>query len=951
MPAHKDKLLIIDGNALIHRSFHALPPTMITKKGEMVNAVYGFASVLLKAIREFGPDYVALTLDRAEPTFRHKEYKEYKAQREKAPQDLYDQIGRVRELAAAFSIPVFDKAGFEADDLIGTIAAKVGKKAEKIIVTGDLDTLQLIDEHTKVYTMSRGLSDSVLYDAKTVKSRYGLEPEQMIDFKALRGDPSDNIPGVRGIGEKTATELLRNFKTLDGVYKNLASKKIKPRISGLLKEYEKDAHMSRALATIKQDVNIGFELADARFGDFDQARVVGLLSELEFKSLLPRVHNLINTRPEETKAEREERASDKFTRNRRMFTYRPINNEKGFKAFLTKLKKQRAFTFDTETSSFDPLTSDLLGISFAWKNGEAYYVDIKNGGQKTTKKQETNLFNYKHETGNTKQETRNRKQETNHPWLVKLKPIFEDEKIKKSGHNIKFDIRVVRHAGIEVGGVFFDTMIASYLLNPGSRQHNLDGVTFTELGHEKITKDDLLGKGKERKSFPEVDADKLSLYSCEDADFTHRLAGKLGPQLKEKKLEPLFEKIEMPLVPVLARMEDNGIKIDTGILAAMNKKVAGKIKKLEARIHEQAGTKFNIRSTQQLREILFEKLRIPADEIGRTKTGLSTSADELEKLKNYHPIIKLVQEYRELTKLASTYIDALPKLINPVTGRLHTSFNQTITATGRLSSTEPNLQNIPVRTELGRAIRRAFTAEKGHKLVSIDYSQIELRLAAHMSGDGKMITAFENSADIHTATAAEINRIDPGAVTKELRREAKAINFGILYGQGPHGLARAADIPYARARDFIEQYFIVYKDIKKFIDKSIGSARKKGYAETMFGRRRYLPEINSSVMQVRKAAERMAVNTPLQGTAADMIKAAMIEVQAMLDSAYKNNQAKMILQVHDELLFEARGKIAAKLADQAKKIMENVIKLKVPVIADVKIGNNWGDLHEFKNKT
>ncbi len=940
MSTAKQKLIIIDGNALIHRSFHALPPTLTTKKGELVNAVYGFTAVLLKAIREFKPDYVVLTLDKAAPTFRHIEYKEYKATRKKAPQSLYDQFDRIRQIAQAFNIPIYEKDGFEADDLIGTIAVKVDNNVEKIIVTGDLDTLQLVNDHVKVYTMRRGLTDSMIYDKKAVKQRYGLTPEQMIDYKSLRGDPSDNIPGVRGIGEKTAVELLQNFKTLENVYKNIDSKKIKDRIRGLLTEHKKDAIMSKKLATIKCDVKIKFNLEETRFADFDQEKAVKLFSELEFKSLLPRIKQLGSKATQQL-----EEIPDKFKRNEKMFKYHLIDDDKKFKKFLTKLKQQKEFAFDTETADTNSISAELLGVSFCWKTGEAYYLRFK---IEDLRLKNNNLFNYKYEIQNPKFKTQNN-------WLEKLKPILEDEKIKKFGHNIKYDIKVLACYNINVQGAAIDTMIASYLLNPGTRQHNLDSLTFTEFGHQKITKEDLLGKGRDKIEFSDVPIDKLYNYSCEDADFTYRLAKKLLPELKKQKLDKLFHEIEMPLIKVLVDMETNGLKIDSKFLAKISRKVKKKIEQLEIKIHKQAGEKFNINSTQQLREILFEKLAIPTDGIAKTKTGLSTAADELAKLKNLHPIIKLIQEYRELAKLSTTYINALPKLVNPKTGRLHTSFNQTVTATGRLSSTEPNLQNIPIRTELGREIREAFIAGKGRKLLSLDYSQIELRLAAHMSGDKKMIKAFCNGADIHQMTAAEINQVAPEAVTREMRRQAKAINFGIIYGQGPHGLSQGADIPYWRAKEFIEQYFIVYKDVKKFIDKTIEQTRKKAHIETLFGRRRYLPEINSSITQIRKAAERMAVNTPLQGTAADMIKIAMIEVNSLISREFNANHresdVKMLLQVHDELLFEVRNDKIEKVAKEIKEIMENVIKLKVPVVVDVKIGDNWRKMEKLEVKS
>ncbi|MDP2708973.1 MAG: DNA polymerase I [bacterium] len=933
----KAKFMIIDGNALIHRSFHALPP-LTTKQGEIINAVYGFTSVLLKALREFKPDYAALTLDRKEKTFRHARYADYKATRVKAPDELYAQIPRVKEVARALNIPIFELPGFEADDLIGTLAAKVDGQVEKIIVTGDLDTMQLVNGHTKVFTMKRGLTDSVLYDEQAVISRYGLKPEQMVDFKALRGDPSDNIPGVKGIGEKTATELLKNFKTLDGVYKNIDSKKIKDRARELLLEYKDDALMSKELATIKRDVKLEFNLDQARFCDFNQEKAAELFNELEFKTLLPRLQTLNQDAKKQLEKSEDYQAEDKFNRDLELFAYELVDNDKKFINFLKLLNKQKEFTFDTETGNFDPVTAQLLGVSFSWKTGQAYYInfkDTRNNNQANSKSQISNLFNYNKEL----------KENT---WLEQLKPVFEDEKIKKYGHNIKFDVEVMASRGIKVKGVAADSMIMSYLLNPGSRQHNLDAVAFSQLNFQKISKEDLLGTGRDKLKFENVPLEKLYVYSCEDADFTFRLVKKLLPELKKQKLEKLFKEIEMPLVLVLVAMELTGIKIDQELLNGLGKSADKKIKILVKKIHELAGVEFNINSTQQLSEILFEKLEIPILGVGKTKTGLSTGADELAKLKGQHPIIELIQEYRELAKLSSTYLEALPKLINAETGRLHTSFNQTVTATGRLSSTEPNLQNIPIRTELGREIRKAFVAEPGFKLLSLDYSQIELRLAAHMSGDKKMIAAFKNQEDIHTATAAAINGLALDEVTPELRRQAKATNFGILYGQGPHGLAQNADIPYARAKEFIDQYFKVYEGVKVFVDQTIEAARGRGFAETLFGRRRFLPEINSSVMQVRKAAERMAINTPLQGTAADIIKVAMIRAAELIGKKYQAGEVRMLLQVHDELVFEVKNDSVKKAAEEIKEIMESVIKLKVTLAVDASVGDNWGEMEKIK---
>jgi DNA polymerase I len=954
MSQKQEKLMIIDGNAIIHRSFHALPPTLRTKDGVLVNAVYGFSSFLLKAWKELKPDYIVLTLDMKGPTFRHLKYKEYKATRVKAPDDLYAQIPMVEKVATAFNIPIFKLSGWEADDLIGTIAKVADKKVEKIIVTGDMDTMQLVNDNTKVFAMGRGLSESVLYDEAKVRERYALEPDQMIDYKGLRGDPSDNIPGVKGIGEKTATELLQKFGTLEKIYQTIESKEqrtkssLKPRTIESLTEHKDDAYLSKDLATINTAAPIEFDLEKCRAKDFDIQEVSKIFSELEFKSLLPRVQELVNKAA--TKAENIQISADKFSRDKNEFKYQLINDEKDFKIFLAKLKKQKEFTVDTETTSLDPLDCELLGISFSWELGVAYFVATKNpllrgvaaprGRGVLKPASQSSLF---------KEDNVKIKNNVNTAWLAELKPILENPTIKKSGHNIKYDLRVLRAHGIDMQGIEFDSMIASYLLNPGTRQHNLDALTFSELNFEKISKDDLLGTGKDKKAFANVETEKLAIYSCEDADFTERLVQKLGKQLKEKDSDKLFRELEMPLVPVLATMEDNGVKLDEKLLSALSKKLTKKISALEKKIWELAGSEFNVSSTQQLKEVLFDKLNISTAGIAKTKTGFSTAFDELEKIKNEHEIIPLIQEYRELSKLESTYVSALPLLVNKITGRVHASFNQTVAATGRLSSSDPNLQNIPIRTELGQEIRKAFVAEAGWKIISLDYSQIELRLAAHLSGDEKMIQTFEQGIDIHTATAAAINNVKVEDVTKQMRREAKAINFGILYGQGAYGLSQTADIPFARAKEFIENYFSIYGKIKKYTEDMVAFARDHGYVETMFGRRRYLPEITSQIPMVRAGAERMAVNTPLQGTNADMTKKSMILAQKLIDEKYSDS-VKMIIQVHDELVFEMREDKMKEAAGRIQDIMRNILKLKVPVVVDIEIGDNWGELQKLKMK-
>lgn len=917
MAKSKEKFVIIDGNALVHRAFHALPPTMSTKDGEIVNAVYGFTMILLKVIKDLEPNYMAVTFDLAAPTFRHKEYIEYKANRVKQVDELYQQFPRVKEVVKAFDIPIYEQEGFEADDVIATLVRdKAVEKIQSIIVTGDMDTLQLVDENTEVYTMHKGISDTMVYDIKKVKERFdGLSPEQMVDYKALRGDPSDNIPGVKGIGEKGAISLLKKFKTLENLYQNLESNKISDRYRQLLADQKKEALMSKKLATMVDNVPIDFSLNNTKVKNFDTNKVIPLFQELEFKSLISKLPKNLQRGNVQNQSTFNFGGQEVGVVKNNSAKYNLIKTKKDFEDFLKTLKAQKIFTLDTETAGIDPFNDELLGISFCWKSGLAYYLPV-------------------YPTASLEKKD----------WLNKIKPILEDPKIKKIGHNIKFDLEVLQTAGINVAGTWFDTMVASYLINPGSRQHNLDGLVFTELGYQMQPITDLIGKGKSQVSLKEVAIEKVSDYSCEDADFTWRLVNPLKNQLEESNNLGLLEKIEMPLIPVLAEIEKNGVLIDTPFLKKMGAKVNQELNQLEEKIYSLAGAKFNIASPLQLKEILFEKLDISTDGLGKTKTGISTAASELEKLKGQHKIIDHLIKYRELAKLKSTYLDALPKLID-LSGRIHTSFNQTITATGRLSSSNPNLQNIPVRTELGQQIRKAFIAPAGWQILSADYSQIELRIIASMANDKKMIESFKLGEDIHLRTAAEINELKLEEVTKQQRYAAKAINFGIIYGQGPHGLAQTADISYPQAREFISRYFQIYSNIKKYLDNTKDLAANKGYVETLFGRRRYLPEINSGIQPIRSAAERMAINHPIQGTAADLIKLAMIEVHNGLAKISK--EAKMILQVHDELVFEVPNKDLKKVSDFVKKSMEEIYQLRAPIAVEVEAGQNWGELKKI----
>ncbi len=909
MSKSKPKLLIIDGNAIIHRSFHALPPTLRTKDGLLVNAVYGFSSFLLKALLEFKPDYVILTLDKAGPTFRHEAYTEYKATRVKAPDELYEQIPLIKRWEIFLIFPIFEKSGFEADDLIGSLSlqAKKQKNLETIIITGDLDTLQLVDNTTKVYTMSRGLSDSILYDENKVLERYQLSPNQIVDYKALAGDPSDNIPGAKGIGRKTATDLLIEFKNIAGVYQAVSKNnpKIKLRTLELLAESKENVFLSKNLATINRQAPIELSLDQAKFNYFDINNVLKLFNYLEFRSLLKKV-SALQTGLQKNKTNSQQQNNEKIKQKKEKTNYYFINTEQDFLQFIKKLNHQKKFAFYLETQEINH-NSELIGLSFSWKKSESYFVVI------------------------------------NKSRLQQIKPILENIKIQKIGHNLKNNWHILRQNKITLQGLYFDVMVAAYLLFPGERRYELSSLAFLELGIDKLNRNELTAEPQQLGfNFEKPNPEQLSLLANENVDIIWQLQAVLEKKLENNQLLKVFKEIEMPLISVLADMEANGISLNKNYLKNLSQQVEKKIKTLEENIHKLAQAKFNVNSPKQLKEILFEKLNIPTEGIKKTKTGFSTAEEELIKLQPLHPIISFIQEHRELAKLDSTYLKSLPKLINSQTQKIHTTFNQTITATGRLSSQEPNLQNIPTKTEEGRKVREAFTASPGFVLLGFDYSQIELRLAAHISQDKKMTTAFKNNLDIHSATAAYLNNTSLAEITKNMRREAKAVNFGILYGQGPHGLSQSAGISYFEAKEFIKKYFNTYPGIKKMVDNFIVNAQKNGFALTMFGRKRPLPDINSTMPMVRKAAERMAINTPVQGGAADLIKLAMIKIFETIKNDKTN--IRLLLQVHDELIFEVKPDKIKSYAVKIKTIMQEVTPLSVPIIVDESQGDTWEDL-------
>ena len=922
------RYMLVDGNALIHRGYHAIP-VLNTKNGEQTNAVYGFTTILLKAIKDIKPTHIVCTFDLAGPTFRHDQYKEYKGTRVKADQELYNQIPRVKEVVGALNIPIVEKQGFEADDCLGTLAFKIYRQdpeAEVIIVTGDLDTLQLVNQKIRVYTMRKGISDTVIYDSRAVRSRYGLSPEQMVDYKALRGDPSDNIPGVKGIGEKTAGDLIKKFGSFENLYKEIKSKNpedlnIKPRILNLLIVQEDQAIMSRQLSKIDCAVPMDVQMPQY---DLDPAHlqiVVKLFQELEFRSLinkLPKGQELeirnqgldeTLTRPSDGHPLPEGEGNN-VLRAVGGQDYIFVDTESKLDEMIKELSAVKELCIDTETTGLDPWQSELVGVGLCAQVGRAFYVPAKLAASSTD-----------------------------------LKKILADDSVKKIGHNIKFDLEVLEADSCQLSAVSFDSMIASYLLNAATRQHSLDGLAFNELGYQMQPIEELICKGKNQITMDQVAPEKVSWYCCEDVDMTLRLKELFAPKLKEEGLEKIFNNIEMPLVEVLAGMEKNGIKLDSKFLNRLAGEVEIDINELVVDIYKLTGQEFNINSPKQLKEILFDKLGLQPVQNRKNKSGLSTAAGELEKMLGQHPVIPKIMQYRELAKLQSTYLLALPELVNKKTGRLHTNYNQTITATGRLSSTDPNLQNIPIRGEgAGSKIRQAFVAERGFKLLSIDYSQIELRIVAHLAKDAKMLEVFKKGEDIHTKTAMEIFGVSQDNVTKDMRRDAKTINFGILYGLSSFGLSsRIGEVTRAEAKEFITKYFAAYPAVESYIEQIKLQVNQEGFVKNELGRLRKFPEIRSSQFFVRAAAERAAVNFPIQSLAADVIKVAMINIHKLISKS-ADKEISMLLQVHDELVFEVKE---GKVEEWAKKLiplMEDAIKLSVPIKVEAKLGDNWGEM-------
>lgn len=905
----KPLLLLFDGNAIVHRAYHAFgatryrqaTPLTVSRTGEVVSAVYGFALMLLKVLNELKPAYLAIAFDKKGPTFRHKMYDQYKANRPATPDELVSQIDRVKQLVKSFGIALYEVDDYEADDVLGTLSRQAaGQGLETVIVTGDADTMQLVSPGVKVLYPRPGktFSDTVLFDESAVEEKYGVCPDHITDLKALVGDTSDNIPGVPGIGEKTAVRLIRQFGSLEEIYAHL-EEVTPPRASEMLQQHKDLACRSKELATIVTGVPVAINLKNASVGNYDRQRAADFLRDLEFFSLLPKLPG----------GDEEVPAAEKAGGD-----YILITTEADLEKLCKDLHQAGTFAFDTETTGLNPMLANPVGISLAAEAGKAYYIPV--GHVILDEVSQLPLERV----------------------MARLKSIFEDAAVVKTAHNGKFDMMVMAGSGVAVNNLGFDTMIAAHLL--GEKAIGLKNLSFSKLGIEMTPITNLIGTGAKQLSMSEVGIRETADYACADADMTFRLAELFGIELEKQHLTKLFAEVEMPLVPVLLDMEKNGVLLDVDILKDMSQNLGEQIGVLEERIYSEAGGEFNINSPQQLGRVLFDKLQLPTGRRGKAR--YSTEASVLQELSQEFPITRDILEYRQLAKIKSTYLDALPNLVNPNTGRIHTSFNQTRTATGRLSSSDPNMQNIPVRGELGGQVRQAFIAPEGCRLLAGDYSQIDLRALAHLSRDENLLKAFRHDEDIHAATAAQIYGIEPAAVTPDMRRFAKTVNFGVIYGMSEYGLEQATELSREEAGKFIAAYFEKYPGVRKYFDTTLEQARQSGYVETLLGRRRFIPDINSSNRQVREAAERMAINMPVQGTSADIIKVAMINLHRQMKE--KKLKSRMLLQVHDELVFEVPDAEMEVMRGLVPEVMSAAVQLVIPLKVDVKEGRNWGEM-------
>lgn len=933
------KLYLIDGMSLLFRAYHAMSNNkLINSAGEPTGAIFGFINQITSILDKEKPEHIAVAFDLADPTFRHIKYELYKANRDACPDDLVPQIPKVKEFLDLAGIPRLEKPGFEADDIIGTLSHKASlDQWEVYCITSDKDYYQLIND--RVFLLKPGFkgSDYELVHYDGVKSKFGVNPDQVIDVLAIIGDSSDNVPGVKGVGDKTAIPLVQEFGTLENIYNNL-DKIPKKSLVDKLQNSKEMAFLSKELVTIDCDVELelnhdALHLREIKFKELNE-----FFKNAGFRQLREKwMNKAINSGVEIISQEQDEPIKEESiqTINDLKKEYHLVTKD-NILDIIDKLKDADIIAVDTETDSLDRDSCELVGISLSIKENQAFYIPVAPLNSKVQSMD--SLFDFEEKKIDT--DSKN----IDLDFIIKhLKPILEDKKIGKLGQNIKFDAYILKRFGIEISPIIFDTMIADYVINPDNR-HNLDALSERWLNYKPIPISELIGEKKSTQiTMREVDIDKACEYACEDADLAFKLYNKLNSEIQNSNLKYLAEEIEFPLVEVLTDMESIGVSIDSKALSEFSIQITKEAAELTEKIYKEAGTEFNIDSPKQMAHILFEKLMLPTNK--KTKTGFSTDVSVLSELSADYPIAEYILNYRQLMKLKSTYVDALPKLINPKTNRIHTTYNQTVASTGRLSSTDPNLQNIPIRTDLGKEIRKAFVAENdNYKILSADYSQVELRIMAYMCRDEYLIKAFQNGLDIHTATAANLYGIPIEEVNSDMRRVAKTVNFGIMYGLGSFGLSQRLGISRTEASEIIKNYFAKYPGIKQYMDDTIKSTSEKGYAETLCGRRRYFIDINSKNHTLRSAAERAAINMPIQGTASDMMKLAMIRVHKALKT--RGLKSKMLLQVHDELIFEIHNSELEILPELVVREMSEALKLgDVPVIVESGIGANWLEAH------
>jgi len=885
------KLYLIDGNSLLYRAYYAIQ-RLSTSKGFPTNAVFGFISMLKKLMEKEKPHYLGIVFDTKGPTIRHKAYKDYKAHRKPMPEDLVAQIPVIKKIVRAFNIPMFEHENYEADDVLGSLAQKASSKnVLSVIVTNDKDLFQLVDKSTIVYNPVK----EITLDEKKVKEHFGVSPSQVADVLALWGDPSDNIPGVPGIGEKTSKALINQFGSLAKLLKNLDDIQ-KTRLQETIKQNLDQLKLSQQLVTIEKGLGVKFSLEDFSVSEPNYKELIPIFQELEFSSLLAEYMK----KPKSTKKH-----------------YKVIFEEKALRELITKIKRAKSVSLDTETDSPFPTQAHLVGLSFSIKPNHAFYLPLR------------------HDYPNAPSQIPKEKA------LRLLEEVLSDPKIKKIGQNIKYDYIVLKREGIQVQGIDLDSMVLSYLLEPNWGKHNLNKLALTYLQVKAISYNDVVGKGKNEVTIDAVDIDRVAPYACQDADLTLQLSSLLWPKAKEKKLDSLYRKFELPLIEVLADMEMWGVKIDTQALKKLSSELEYELGHLRKKIYEISGEEFNINSPQQLAHILFDKLNLPASRKTKMTKSYSTSVNILQELAPKYPIAQHTLEYRQLTKLKSGYADSLPLLLNPETGRIHTSYNQTVTATGRLSSSDPNLQNIPVRGDLGPRFREAFIPAQGHLFLLADYSQIELRVLAHLSKDPALIETFLHDLDIHEETAERVFGSTSILSNHEKRRRAKIINFSMVYGASAFSLAKELETSTSEAQDFIDLYYEKYPKVHEFLEKKVRDAQKAGFSETLFGRKRQVPELQHKDKLTQQAGRRIALNTPIQGSAADLMKKAMIDIWREMKK--RGLQSKMILQVHDELVFEVPDKEKDEVEILVKERMENVFRLKAPLKVHLSWGVNWAE--------